>query len=155
MSPNLRLASRTFAWVVWAVLATVPLSAQQQFGSLAVLVEDSAGRPVSGVEIVVDGAEAAIDLTDIQGKVVFPVGAGEWRVIAWHSQFVLVPTVQQVSVRPGSPAAIRFQSFQRTARIVGTIRFASDPPPGVSVGGVTGTATDSVNLLPHCLSLRG
>lgn len=138
------LGGRTTIIAGWIALlavlglgAQVPGAAQERVATISILVRDPAGGPVSGVEVLVSGADWHEGTTDAAGQVRLRVVPGVWEVAPSHSEFAVLPTDQSVLVRSGGISALEFRALPKTGAVRGRVVFRSLLPAAL-----TGPLTD-------------
>ena len=131
--------SRTVSLIVGLVFAAVPLSAQSVLAGR--VREDSTGRPLAGVEVVIVGSERRT-LTDASGRYVLnmlPDGrrlvlfrsvgfrpVQEWVVLGrvdtvWANPMLVAHTVQldpiAVTAKPDAPRGLGLEAFEERRKL--------------------------------------
>lgn len=112
--------------------AQVPTEAQERAAALSVLVRDPAGRPVSGVEMLVSGADWHAGATDATGQVRFRVVPGLWDIAPSHGEFAILPTDHSVLLRNGESSGLEFRALPKTGVVRGRVVFRSPQPPALT-----------------------
>lgn len=110
------------------IAADVVATAQDRHGEITAVVRDTAGRPLSGAEVVASAGDWHTATTDGVGQARLPVATGTWDVIVIHPDLAIVPSSRSVTVRAGERRAVDFQALPRSVEIKGLVRFRSEPP---------------------------